>query len=325
MQAPADLSARGRPRIGISSCLLGEEVRFDGGHKRDQFLTDVLAPHVEWVQVCPEVEVGMGTPRETLRLVRTGEGPVRMVTTRSGTDYTESMRQWSAGRVEQLSAEDLSGYVLKKDSPSCGMERVKVFSDTGMPQRSGRGLFADVLLTRFPNLPIEEEGRLSDPHLRENFIERVFAYRRLRQFFAGQWTTGALIAFHTAHKMSLLSHSTVAYNRLGRFVASASSMSRDRLREEYEHDFMQTMASVATTKRHTNVLMHMAGHLKNRLDTSSKAELGSCIEEYRRGLVPLVVPLTLFRHYVRLHDITYLAGQTYLEPHPRELMLRNRV
>lgn len=325
MQPPADLSARGRPRIGISSCLLGEEVRFDGGHKRDQFLTDVLAPHVEWVQVCPEVEVGMGTPRETLRLVRTGEGPVRMVTTRSGTDHTESMRQWSEGRVEQLSAEDLSGYVLKKDSPSCGMERVKVFSDTGMPQRSGRGLFAEVLLTRLPNLPIEEEGRLSDPHLRENFIERVFAYRRLRQFFAGQWTTGALIAFHTAHKMSLLSHSTVAYNRLGRFVASASSMSRDRLREEYEHDFMQTMASVATTKRHTNVLMHMAGHLKNRLDASSKAELGSCIEEYRRGLVPLVVPLTLFRHYVRLHNITYLAGQTYLEPHPRELMLRNRV
>ena len=314
-----------RPRIGISACLLGDEVRFDGGHKRDPFLTDVLGGHVEWVRVCPEVEVGMGTPRETLRLVRGDDGRVRMLTTRTGVDHTDSMTGWAARRLKQLAQEDLSGYVLKKDSPSCGMERVKVFSASGMPERNGRGIYAEALLARFPNLPIEEEGRLSDPRLRENFIERVFAYRRLRAFFQGRWTPGGLVSFHTAHKMSLLAHSPAAYTALGRMVAGAGDLPRVQLRERYEHDFMQTMRIVSTPRRHTNVLMHMAGHLKRLVDPPSKAELMTCIDEYRRGLVPLVVPLTLLRHYVRLHGVAYLANQTYLEPHPRELMLRNRV
>jgi uncharacterized protein YbgA (DUF1722 family)/uncharacterized protein YbbK (DUF523 family) len=314
-----------RPRIGISACLLGDEVRFDGGHKRDPFLTDVLSPHVEWVRVCPEVEVGMGTPRETLRLVREGEGPVRMVTTRTGVDWTADMVRWSRTRMKQLAAEQLSGYVLKKDSPSCGMERVKVYGGAGMPQRSGRGLFAEALLTQFPNLPVEEEGRLSDPRLRENFIERVFAYWHLGRFFDSRWTVGGLVAFHTAHKMALLAHSTAAYAELGRLVAAAANMPRSRLRDEYEAAFMKTMSIVATPRRHTNVLMHMAGHLKKQLDAASKQELLACIEEYRRGLVPLIVPLTLLRHHVRVHEVAYLAGQTYLQPHPRELMLRNRV
>ena len=324
MSEPTDTRVE-RPRIGISACLLGDEVRFDGGHKRDHFLTDVLAPHVEWVRVCPEVEVGMGTPRETLRLIREDDGPIRMVTTRTGIDHTGSMQRWSRRRLQELAQENLSGYVLKKDSPSCGMERVKVFSPAGMPQRNGRGIFAAALLDRFPNLPVEEEGRLSDPRLRENFIERVFAYQRLRRFFSGRWTVGGLVAFHTAHKMSLLSHSTTNYQRLGQLVASAAQVTRDALRSDYEALFMSTMSIVATPRRHTNVLMHMAGHLKKVLDPSSKAELVGCIDEYRRELVPLVVPLTLLRHYVRLHGVTYLAGQTYLEPHPRELMLRNRV
>jgi uncharacterized protein YbgA (DUF1722 family)/uncharacterized protein YbbK (DUF523 family) len=315
----------GRPRIGISACLLGDEVRFDGGHKRDPFLTDVLAPHVEWVRVCPEVEVGMGTPRETLRLTRAEDGRVRMVTTRTGIDHTDSMARWSRVRLQELAGEELSGYVLKKDSPSCGMERVKVFTPGGMPEKNGRGIFADALLQRFPNLPVEEEGRLSDPRLRENFIERVFAYRRLRQFFSGRWTVGGLVAFHTSHKMTLLSHSTARYQQLGQLVASAAQLSRDALRAQYESEFMATMAIVATARRHTNVLMHMAGHVKKLIDAASKAELTGCIDEYRRGLVPLVVPLTLVRHYVRVHQVKYLAGQTYLEPHPRELMLRNRV
>ncbi|MGH9371867.1 MAG: YbgA family protein [Vicinamibacterales bacterium] len=312
-----------KPRIGISACLLGDEVRFDGGHKRDPFLTDVLAPHVDWVRVCPEVEVGMGTPRETLRLVRQGDEPVRMITTMSGIDHTASMQRWARVRLEQLATENLSGYVLKKDSPSCGMERVKVFGGTGMPRRNGRGVFAEALLSRFPNLPVEEEGRLSDPRPRENFIERVFAYQRLRTFFDSRWTTGALVAFHTAHKMSLLSHSTVAYTALGRLVASASQRPRARVRQEYERRFMETMAIAATTARHTNVLTHMAGHLQKALDSRSKAALLACIDEYRRGLVPLVVPVSLLRHHVQVHDVTYLAGQTYLEPHPRELILRS--
>jgi len=312
-----------KPRIGISSCLLGEEVRFDGGHKRDTFLTQVLDSYVEWVRVCPEVEVGMGVPRETLRLVRV-DGDTRMLTTRTGVDHTDSMRAWAKKRAAALAGMDLRGYVLKKDSPSCGMERVKVYGDGG-GARVGIGTYAEVLKARFPSLPIEEEGRLTDPVLRENFIERVFAYDRLRALFDGRWTQASLVAFHTAHKMALLAHSTTAYQELGRLVAGGMKISRPDLQRQYEELFMRTLARPATAKRHTNVLMHMAGHLKKILDDDCRKELLDCIDEYRRGLVPLVVPVTLLRHYVRLHRIEYLAGQTYLEPHPRELMLRNHV
>ena len=310
-------------RIGISACLLGEEVRFDGGHKRDQFLTTVLGPHVEFVPVCPEVEMGLGTPRETLRLVRHGRG-LRMITTRTGIDHTDGMNRWASKRLAALQQEDLSGYVLKKDSPSCGMERVKTYGDDG-PQRNGRGLFAAVLLDRFPLLPVEEEGRLSDPTLRENYIERVFAYRRLKDLFCGRWTTGGVVAFHTAHKMSLLAHSTSAYTELGRLVARAAETPRAELRPAYESLFMRTLAIPATRARHTNVLQHMAGHFKKVLDDEARRELAETIDEYRRGMVPLVVPLTLIRHHVRRLKIFYLAGQVYLDPHPRELMLRNHV
>ena len=312
-------------RIGISSCLLGDEVRFDGGHKRDQFLTQVLAPYVEWVRVCPEVEVGMGVPRETLRLVKAGED-TRMITTRTGVDHTDGMRAYAARRTKDLAAMDLRGYVLKKDSPSCGMERVKVYdAAAGAPARTGVGTYAAVLKAAFPVLPIEEEGRLTDPVLRENFIERVFAYDRLRALFDGRWRHGALVAFHTAHKMTLLSHSTAAYQELGRLVAGGAALARKALQQRYEESFMRTLSRPATVKRHTNVLTHMAGHLKTLVDDASKRELNDCIDEYRRELVPLVVPLTLLRHHVRAHRVGYLAGQTYLEPHPRELMLRNHV
>jgi len=323
VKTPEAADRRPPIRIGISACLLGDEVRFDGGHKRDRFLTDTLGPFVEWVKVCPEVEMGLGTPRETLRLVA-DNGTLRLITTRTHIDHTAGMNAWAAERVEELAEEQLSGYVLKKDSPSCGMARVKVYG-LPLPERSGRGLFATALMERFPNLPVEEEGRLSDPRLRENFIERVFAYRRLRDVFAGTWTTGDLIRFHTAHKMSLLSHSTTAYQALGRLVAGARGQKQSALREAYESLFMSTMAKIATPARHTNVLQHMAGHLKRLIDADSKRELQGAIDEYRRGFVPLVVPLTLLRHYVRLHTVAYLAGQTYLEAHPRELMLRNHV
>ncbi|HXW08359.1 MAG TPA: DUF523 and DUF1722 domain-containing protein [Vicinamibacterales bacterium] len=318
------MSRVSRIRIGISACLLGEEVRFDGGHKRDAFLTTVLGPHVEWVPVCPEVEMGLGTPRETLRLARS-DGRLRMVTTRSGIDHTDAMNRWASRRAQALEREDLCGYVLKKDSPSCGMERVKVYPEGGVPERSGRGLFAEALIARLPSLPVEEEGRLSDPRLRENFIERVFACRRLKDLFTGRWSYGALVRFHTAHKMALLAHSTTRYNELGRLVATGRSRSRQALRDEYERGFMGTLALVATRKRQANVLAHMAGHLKRRLDEGSRAELQGAIDDFRRGLVPILVPLTLLRHHVRVQDVAYLAGQTFLEPHPRELMLRNHV
>jgi uncharacterized protein YbgA (DUF1722 family)/uncharacterized protein YbbK (DUF523 family) len=320
MSGPADISIR----VGISTCLLGEPVRYDGGHKRNSYLVETLGRYVEWIPVCPEVELGLGTPRETLRLVRIGEN-VRMVMPKTGQDHTEGMRTFAESRVRELEAEDLCGYILKKDSPSCGMERVRVFDAHGVPAKSGRGLFAEALLRHFPNLPVEEEGRLSDPRLRENFIERVFAYRRLRTLCAARWKTGELVAFHTAHKLLLMAHSPKAYGNLGRLVAEAKKTPRAALRERYEAEFMQALAHIATAKRHANVLQHIVGYFREKLDADSRRELLSLIEDYRRGLVPLIVPITLIRHYVRRFEVAYLRGQIYLEPHPKELMLRNHV
>jgi uncharacterized protein YbgA (DUF1722 family)/uncharacterized protein YbbK (DUF523 family) len=311
-------------RIGVSSCLLGQKVRFDGGHKRDAFLMDTFGEFVEWVPVCPELEVGMGLPREAIRLVRSDAG-IRLVGVKSATEHTESMTQYSARRVEKLARENLDGYILKKDSPSCGMERVKVYDPNGSPARTGRGLYAEALLARFPLLPVEEEGRLSDPRLRDNFIERVFAYRRLREVFVGRWTTGALVKFHTAHKLTLLAHSPAAYKALGQLVAHAAERTRAEVQAAYEEAFMRGMRTIATPKKHVNVLQHMLGYFRDVLDADSRAELAQSIADYREGLLPLVVPVTLFRHHVRRCGIAYLAGQTYLEPHPKELMLRNHV
>ena len=310
-------------RIGVSSCLLGCKVRYDGGHKRDDFLVDTFGQWVQWVPVCPEVEVGMGTPRESIRLVASGDG-VRLLAPKSGSDWTEAMASFAAERVAKLADEELCGYVLKKDSPTCGMERVKVYG-AGMPARSGRGVFAAALLARFPHLPVEEEGRLCDPRLRDNFVERVFAYHRLRRFFDRRWTVGGLVTFHTAQKLQLMAHAPAAYAALGRLVASAKSAPREKFRRTYEDAFMAGLKTIATAKRNTNVLHHILGYFKTRLDAGSRAELLGVIEDYRTGLVPLVVPVTLIRHYVRLFDVAYLAGQTYLEPHPKELMLRNHV
>jgi uncharacterized protein YbgA (DUF1722 family)/uncharacterized protein YbbK (DUF523 family) len=310
-------------RVGVSSCLLGRPVRYDGGHKRDDFIVDVLGPYVRFVPVCPEVDLGLGTPRETLRLVRKGDD-VRMVMAK-GDDHTDAMRRYAKRRVDALAEDELCGYILKKDSPSCGMARVKVYDRHGSPSRQGTGLYAEALLARWPFLPVEEEGRLNDPRLRENFIERIFAYRRLRDLLAGRWTLGDLVRFHTAHKLVLLSHQTTAYQALGRLVAGGRKLARQALRDEYEAGFMTALAVPATPKRHANVLMHMVGHFRGELDAASRDELLGVIDDHRRGLVPLVVPITLIRHHVRRLGVDYLAGQVYLEPHPKELMLRNHV
>jgi uncharacterized protein YbgA (DUF1722 family)/uncharacterized protein YbbK (DUF523 family) len=299
-------------------------VRFDGGHKRDRFLTDLLGRFVEWVPVCPEVEVGMGTPRPALRLVDDGDG-VRMVEIKSRLDRTEDMERFSSRRVRALRSLDLSGYILKKDSPSCGMTRVKIYAGEGMPRRDGRGLYASALMEAYPNLPIEDEGRLNDAALRENFIERVFAFRRLGELFRGRWTRGQVVAFHTAHKLQLMAHSTVAYGELGRLVAASKQMAGAEFRREYENGFMAALAHLASRGRNANVLHHAAGHLKKRLDSAARNELAQLIDDYRRGLVPLIVPITLIGHHVRRHEIDYLNGQVFLEPHPKELMLRNHV
>ncbi|HBZ70848.1 MAG TPA: DUF1722 domain-containing protein [Deltaproteobacteria bacterium] len=317
---------QGPIRIGISACLLGHEVRFDGGHKRDRFLADTFGRFVEWVPVCPEVELGMGTPREPVRLEQDAAG-LHLVAPKSGRDWTRPMRRFAARRVRTLAALDLSGYVLKKDSPSCGMERVRVYGQerTGPPRREGRGLFASALIAANPLLPVEEEGRLWNPRLRENFVVRVFAYHRLRAFFGGRWTFAGVVAFHASYRFTLLAHSPEAYRRLGRLIAKAKEIPRPELQARYEGEFMGALSKLATKRSHTNVLEHLAGYFKTRLDAASRAELAALIGEYRRGLVPLTVPITLIRHHARHHGVSSLEDQVYLEPHPKERMLRNHI
>ncbi len=329
MSRPAESTSASQPdavRIGVSSCLLGSEVRFDGQHKRDRFLTDELGRFVEWVAVCPELEIGMGVPREPVRLVRDAEG-ARMLGIRSAIDWSSKMRRFAAKRVADIGKRDLCGYVLKANSPSCGMERVKLYDSTDAAsacRRDGVGIFAAELMRQRPTLPVEEEGRLNDARLRDNFIERVFAFHRLQRLWRSPWKLRDLIAFHTNEKMALLAHSTVGYRELGRLVAAAKGVPRETLRGRYEAAFMDVLGKLATPGRQANVLEHMMGHLE-ALDAGSRAELAALIEDHRKGLVPLIVPITLLRHHVRQQNVTYLLGQSYLEPHPKELMLRNRV
>ena len=311
-------------RLGVSSCLLGETVRFDGGHKRDRFVTDLLGEFVEWVAVCPEVEVGMGTPRPALRL-RGEAGRPRLVEIKSGRDHTSAMERYAARRTRELRALDLCGYVLKKNSPSCGFARVKVYGEKGMPTRSSQGLFARALVEAFPHLPVEDEGRLNDSRLRENFIERVFAYQRLRDLFRRRWSPRQVVAFHTAHKLQLMAHSATGLRVLGRLVAGIHEVPRAAFRTRYEAGFMTALGRLASPGRNANVLNHAAGYLKKALDSASRRELAALIDDYRTGLVPLVVPVTLLAHHVRRHRVEYLTGQYFLEPHPKELMLRNHV
>jgi uncharacterized protein YbgA (DUF1722 family)/uncharacterized protein YbbK (DUF523 family) len=318
------MSSAASLRIGVSACLLGEAVRYDGGHKRDRFVTDVLGPFVEWVPVCPELEAGLGVPRPAMRLSADGDA-VRVVEIGSGRDHTRALRRFSASRVRALAELGLSGYVLKKDSPSCGMARVRVYGESGPPVRTGRGVFAAALMEALPELPVEEEGRLQDPALRENFIERVFAYRRLSELFEGRVSIARLVDFHTAHKLQLMAHSQEAYRALGRLVAGAKGIPRAELRARYAPAFMTALSRIATRGRNANVLQHAAGHLKRLLASAARAELALLIDDYRRGLVPLVVPITLLRHHTRSLSVAYLEGQTFLEPHPKELMLRNHV
>jgi uncharacterized protein YbgA (DUF1722 family)/uncharacterized protein YbbK (DUF523 family) len=318
------------PRIGISRCLLGDEVRYDGGHKHDPFLVSTFGRFVEWEAVCPEVEVGMGTPREAIRLVASQDGvpsgaqPVRLLGVKSREDWTTRMTTFAASRVRELRSADLAGYILKKDSPSCGLERVRVH-DRHRVARTGRGLFAEALVGELPNLPVEEEDRLSDPVLRENFVERVFAYQRLRELFGGRWTIHSLVVFHGVHKLQLLSHSRRGYAELGRLVAGAVRHPRRDLSEMYQRVFMTTLTRPVTPGRHSEVMLHAACHLKRLIQAGDRDELLGAIDDHRRGIVPLVVPITLLRHHVRRHEVGYLKDQTYLDPHPRELALRNHV
>ena len=313
-----------RPRLGISACLLGEKVRFDGGHKQDAFLCETFGGFVEWIPVCPEVEVGMGVPRESVRLMGTPSDP-KMIAERSGRDWTVAMKRFAAVRTNELAELKLSGYVFKKNSPSCGLERVRVYSSKNLPARQGRGLFAAAIVESLPLLPVEEEGRLNDPALRENFIERVFAYHRWQDALAGAKSARALIDFHTRHKFLLLAHSERHYRRMGRLVAGVKKTSLRATYEEYGRIFMEGLSLCATAKKHANVLDHLTGYFSDRLTADERRELVELIRDFRAQLVPLVVPITLIHHYVKKYRVDYLAAQVYLAPSPKELMLRNHV
>lgn len=311
-------------KLGISTCLLGQPVRYDGGHKLDRFLTETLGKYVEYVPVCPEVECGMPIPREAMHLEGDPESP-RLVTIRTKIDKTEQMTGWAAKRVVDLEKDGLMGYIFKSDSPSSGMERVKVYNDKNMAIRKGVGLFARAFMDHFPLLPAEEEGRLHDPALRENFIERVFALARWRELLAANKGFGGLVEFHTKHKFLILSHSTKSYQEMGRLVAGAKRVPLQTLFDSYQKLLMEALRLRATPKKNANVLMHMAGYFKDQLSSGEKRELLEIIELYRKELVPLIVPITLLNHYVLIYDQPYLKGQYYLNPHPIELQLRNHV
>ncbi len=319
---PERSSTPDKPKIGVSSCLVGRLVRFDGGHKRDRFLTDRLASFVEFVEVCPEMEIGMGAPRESINLRGRVEAP-HLIGAKSGEDYAPKMREFAAAKLDALAALDLCGYVLKSDSPSCGMERVRLYDRNHVPTRTGVGVFARALMARFPHLPIEEEGRLNDAVLRESFLERVFAFKRWRDCLHDELTPRRMVDFHRVHKYLLMAHSPKHYSELGRLVALAGVTPRDELAARYGALFFEALREKASVKRHVNVLQHLAGYFKERLDAAAKRELAQTFEDYRARLVPLVVPITLVHHHVRALDVEYLKDQVYLAPGPKELMLRN--
>ena len=311
--------------IGISACLTGMKVRYDGGHTRDPFLMETLARFVELLPVCPEEECGLGVPREPMRLVGDTARP-RLVTIHTKTDLTERMESWCKKRVRELETENLCGFIFKSRSPSSGMQRVKVYSESGggIPQLKGVGLFARASMEHFPLLPVEDEGRLHDPELRENFITRIFVLRRWREA-AFQKRLGTLVDFHTRHKLLLLSHSEQHYRALGRLVAQARQYPEAELFAVYEQGLMTALGCKATPKKQVNVLLHLMGYFKKMLSPAEKQELLDLIGQYQREYVPLLVPLTLINHYVKKYGEEYLAGQYYLEPHPIELKLRNHV
>jgi uncharacterized protein YbgA (DUF1722 family)/uncharacterized protein YbbK (DUF523 family) len=315
---------RTKIRVGISTCLLGQEVRYDGGHKRNQFIVEVLGDFFSWVPICPEVEVGMGTPRESVQLVRNGQA-TRMIAPRSGRDWTDEMLSYSQKRVESLKAEELRGYILKKDSPTCGMGRVKLYDENGVPSRDAIGLYAKVLLEIYPNLPIEEEGRLNDPAIRESFITRVFAFNRWLRMRSTEPKPKNLVEFHTQHKLLAMAHNEKLQRKMGKLVADAGVKEFADLLDEYEALLMEALKSRSNRNRHFNVMQHLTGFLKETLSSEEKAELNTVLEEYKNGWVPLITPMTLLHHHLKKLEHAWVEAQYYLAPYPASLAVRSRV
>ena len=310
-----------RIRIGISSCLLGERVRFDGNHKQDHYISETLGEVFEFVPVCPEVGIGMGVPRPTIRLVGDSAAPRAVGVKTADLDVTDRLVRY--GKRVAAKLDDLSGYIFKSKSPSCGMERVKLYDGKGGGSKQGVGLYAREIMHAHPLLPVEEEGRLGDPLLRDNFLECVFTYHRWRMLNRQRLTPKALVGFHTQHKLIFMAHGTEHYRALGRLVAAAGAGPIRELGDQYAAALMVALRHRATPRRHTNVLMHIMGYLKTQLTREDKQELLELIEGYRLGRLPRVVPITLLKHHFRKHPNDYIARQLYLNPSPAELKLRS--
>jgi len=309
-------------RIGISACLLGQPVRFDGSHKHDHYLTNTLSEYLDFVPVCPEVESGFSVPRETLRLVGDPEAP-RLVTSRTNIDHTDRMLSWAEKRVRELEAENLCGFIFKSDSPSSGLMRVKVYNPKGMAEKKGVGLFARTFTRHFPMLPVEEEGRLNDPVLRETFIEQIFTLKRWREMLTLGRNIKNLVDFQTRHKLLMLSHSPANARLMGKLVADGKQAPIQSVYAQYERLLIETLRMKSTIKKNLNVLEHILGYFKNQLDSDEKQEMLEIFDLYRNEFVPLIVPVTLLNHYVRKTGEPYLKQQVYLNPHPIALKLRN--
>jgi uncharacterized protein YbgA (DUF1722 family)/uncharacterized protein YbbK (DUF523 family) len=320
------MSKKAFPRvtIGISTCLLGENVRYDGGHKRDRFITDTLSKYMTFKAVCPEMGSGMPTPRPPIRLAGNPDDPKVLGVDDPTRDVTHQIERYSKRQVKQLG--DISGYILKKDSPSCGMTRVKVYPlKGGAAERKGVGVFARCLLNQHPHMPVEDEGRLNDPVLRENFITRIFVYRHWQDLIYDGLTPAALIDFHAQHKYLVMAHSQAAYKRMGQLLSHVPKSALKSVSEQYIDELMTALKRPVNKKGHTNVLQHIMGYLKRNIDSDDKDELATSIERYRQGEIPLVVPITLLNHYFRRHPDPYINKQVYLQPHPEKLGLRNNL
>ncbi|MDA0632123.1 DUF523 and DUF1722 domain-containing protein [Nonomuraea sp. MCN248] len=311
----------GRPRVAVSSCLLGERVRHNGNHSRSRYLTDDLKPFVDWVPICPEMEIGLGTPRESMRLEQSPGGP-RLMTRTSRRDLTPAMTALAAERSARL---DVDGYVFKAKSPSCGIHGIPLYAGSTALSRQHRGLFADAVIEAHPLLPVEDEGRLNDAVLREAFTERIFALARLRELLESDWRPRDLVAFQSRHKMQLLAHSPVGYRETGRVVAEAGTRPREELAGAYGTAFRTAMAVRVSVGRNVNVLQHCLGMLGDELDPVRRADLAEVIGSYRARRVALSVPLALLRHHARGEAATYVQEQTFFSPYPDELGLRNHV
>lgn len=314
----------GKIKIGISTCLLGENVRYDGGHKRDNYLVNILGRYVEYVPVCPEVECGMPIPREAMRLIGNPGSP-RLVQRSSGTDVTNQMEEWIPGKLKQLEKEQLCGFIFQKNSPSSGLYRIKVYNEKGMGEKKGVGIFARAFTKQFPYLPVEDDGRLHDPMLRENFIQRIFVEYRWKNLLAAGPSRSDLVSFHTQHKLLLMAHSPSLMRELGAIVAHISEGSLDSVYDAYYDKLISCLKLPSTIKKNVNVLQHIAGYFKKQLSTDEKKEIGEIINSYHQHTVPLIVPVTIMNHYIRKYKEEYLGGQYYLHPHPDELALRNHV